>query len=183
MIDHSHSSDKLADLALCKVKSPKMTNRTYKPQERAGIWIDQKTAYVIKVSADDTPMVEKIDSGIRVRGSPADDKETFLRLSRSDPNRHDKLQQHNRHEMHTFFHNVMERLRDVDFVYLFGPGAAKLGLNNEIEKEGSHYRCKVTGIEVADKLTENQMKQQVIEFFTSLRHEDSVRKLSLESSN
>lgn len=159
-----------------------MTTRTNKTHERAGIWIDQKTAFVIKVSADHSPIVEKIDSGIMDRSTPADE-EPFLRLAHSDPNKHDKIQKHNEHGLHSFFREVMERLHDVDYVYLFGPGAAKQGLNNEIEKEGVHYRCKVTGIEAADKLTENQMRQQVIEFFTSLKHEDSVRKLSLESNS
>lgn len=160
-----------------------MTTRNNKPNERAGIWIDQKTAFFIKVSADHTPLIEKIDSGIKVQGSLTDNDTPFMRLSHSDPNRHDKIQQHNQHELHFFFQMIIERLRDIDYVYIFGPGAAKHGLNNEIVKKGARYRCKVTGIEAADKLTENQMKQQVIKFFKSLKYEDTVRKLSLESSS
>ena len=156
-----------------------MIPRTKSP-ERAGIWIDQKTAYVIKVSADHSPVIEKIDSGLMDRNTPPND-EPFLRLASSDPNKRDKIQHHNEHGLHSFFQQVMKRLEDVDYAYLFGPGVAKQGLNKEIEQAGRHYRCKVTGIEAADKLTENQMKRQVIDFFTSLKHEDSVRRLTLES--
>lgn len=154
-----------------------MTPRTTTP-ERAGIWIDQKTAYVIKVSADHSPIIEEMKSGIKAPDSAAKE-EPFLRLSRTDPNKHDKVQQHTQHELHSFFQEVKARVNNVDYVYLFGPGSAKEGLKNEIEKGGTHSRSKVTGIEAADKLTENQMKQQVIKFFTSLKHEDFVRKLSL----
>ncbi len=155
-----------------------MTYRTTKTTERAGIWIDQKTAFVIKVSADHSPIVEKIDSGIKTRGAGVDMDKPYIRLAQSDPNKHDKIQQHQHQDLQVFFQEVIKHLKDVDYVYIFGPGGARHGLNNAIAAEGSHFRTKVAGVDAADKLTENQMRQQVIDFFTSLRYEDYVRKLS-----
>lgn len=156
-----------------------MTFRTSKPIERAGVWIDQKTAFVIKVSADHSPIIEKIETGIKARGAAEDIDKPYLRLAQSDPNRHDKIQQHQHQELQVFFQDLIKHLEKVDYVYIFGPGRAKHGLNNAIEKEGSQFRCKVAGIDAADKLTENQMRQHVIDFFTSLRYEDFVRRLSI----
>lgn len=154
-----------------------MTHQTYQPDERAGIWIDHKNAYLIKISADQSPVVEKIDSGINNRVvSPVDEK-TYLRLAHSIVNKHDKIQQHQQHELHAFYRILINRLREIDYVYLFGPGEAKHGLNRDIAKEGNHFPCKVVGVDASDKMSEKQMQQKVREFFTSLRYEDAVWKL------
>jgi hypothetical protein len=154
-----------------------MTHQTVRPEERAGIWIDHKTAYFIKISADHSPIVEKIDSGFNRRNvSPLDEK-TSIKLAHSIFNKHDKLQQHQHHELHAFYAVIINKLRDIDYVYLLGPGEAKHGLNREILKEGRHFRCKIVGIEASDKITLKQMQEKVREFFTSLKYEDAVRQL------
>ncbi len=158
-----------------------MTHQTYQPDERAGIWIDHKVAYLIKVSGEHPPVVEKFESGIQNHAPSPGDEKTSARLAKSALNTHDKLQQHQQHELHAFYNLLIHQLREVDFVYLFGPGDAKHGLNRAIGKEGVHFPCKVAGIDASDKLTQNQMQQKVREFFTSLRYEDTLRKLSLES--
>ena len=158
-----------------------MTHQTYQPDERAGIWIDHKAAYFIKVSGDHSPIVEKLESGIQNRSASPVDEKTYVRLAHSVFNSHDRLQQHQQHEFHIFYALLINKLREVDYVFLFGPGEAKHGLNREIVKQGTHFPCKVVGIDAADKLTQNQMQEKVREFFTSLRNEDTVRKLSLES--
>ena len=42
------------------------------PEKKAGIWIDQETAYIIRVSGETEPMLERIksdvESRIRIRG-------------------------------------------------------------------------------------------------------------------
>ncbi len=151
-----------------------MTYQTYQPDERAGVWIDQKTAYIISVSGDHSPIIETLESGIQLH-SASPDGENSSNIEHSDYNSQDKLQHHQKHELHLFYAQLVDRLRQVDYVYIFGPGEAKHGLNRAIEKAGIHFPCKVAALEAADRLTRNQMQAQVIKFFTSLKYEDTVR--------
>lgn len=158
-----------------------MTHQTYQPAGRAGIWIDHKAAFIIKVSGDQSPIIEKIESGIQNHADSPVDERTSIRNAHSTFNSHDKMQQHQLHELNMFYANLIKKLREVDYVYLFGPGEVKHGLNRAITKEGSNFPCKVVGIEAADKMTVNQLQEKVRKFFTSLKYEDTVRQLGLKN--
>ena len=58
---------------------------------------------------------------------------------------------------------IIEKIPDTDFIYLFGPSDAKHELNNEIEKTHS-FKGIVADIEPADRMTENELKKKVIHF-------------------
>src|SRR6476620_4293345 len=114
-----------------------MTHKTYQPDERVGVWIDHKVAYFIKVSGDHSPTIEELGSGIQSRKDSGIDAKTSIHMAHSVLNGHDKMHQHQLHELHTFYVAIVHKLRSVDYVYLFGPGEAKHGLNRAIAREGT----------------------------------------------
>ncbi len=145
-----------------------MNHHPYQPDQRTGVWLDQKNAYLITVSADEPPVIEHLSSAIeRV---PADGHASFDRQS--------SQQRHDHHELQVLFKEIVERLRNVDYVYVFGPGNAKHELAHAIEKEGLHFRCKLAGLDPATKMSRNQMQQKAAAFFTSLRYENAKRELA-----
>lgn len=157
-----------------------MTTHAFHPDERAGIWIDSKCAFLIRISSDHSPIVEKIESGIESRNTDPAEEKSFERLAQSAPNHHDALQHHKQQQLHQFFESLIKQLKGTDYLFLMGPGDTKLALNKAIEHHGVHFPCKVVGIEAADKMSQNQMKEKVRHFFTSLKYEDAVRRLKLE---
>ncbi len=150
-----------------------MNNSKTNIENRIGIWIDHKHAYLFKISADGSEMEDQ-KSEIHIP-----DEENLIRFDR-DPFSQSEKQHHELSEELKYFKKIIEILKNEDYVYLFGPGNAKIELNNIIDKEGKHFPCKVLAIETADKLTQNQMLQKVNKYFESLDFEDAKRRLMLE---
>ena len=76
-----------------------------------------------------------------------------------------------------FFDSISSAIRDVKYLYIFGPGSSKHELNKFIEKAGKKFAFRVMAVEAADKKTEPQMLEQVKNYFKSLSFEDSQRQL------
>jgi hypothetical protein len=68
------------------------------------------------------------------------------------------------HEEDHYFEAIVALLQPAtDDLVIFGPSKAKYGLQNFLEKQ--HHAPKISGVEGADQMTENQMKAWVLDFF------------------
>ncbi len=151
-----------------------MKNRIYQPDRRIGVWIDKNKVYLIKISSENPALIEQIDSDIIER---MDETGEAPYTEQTPFSRQEKRQHHEHNSQLKFFQLIISHLKNEQYAFIFGPGTIKQELINAIEKEGPHFPCKVVGVEAADKLTNNQMIQKVIDFFTSLRFEDAKRRL------
>jgi stalled ribosome rescue protein Dom34 len=148
-----------------------MKKNTYHPDRIIGVWMDYKHAYLVKLT--DQALVEELKSEEHIK-----DENNITRLNNVPFSQADK-QNHERLNQQKFLKKIINRLKEEEYAYIFGPGEAKHGLINLIEKEGRHFPCKVVGLESADKLTPNQLIQKVKDFFISLKFEDIKRRLNL----
>lgn len=155
-----------------------MNRKVYQPDKIAGIWIDQHQAYLIKLSEDLEPNIEKLVSDMQTRVRIPGEEKPFTRFAQTPFNHQEKEQKHQHQDLQRYFHKVIDSIRSLDYVYIFGPGMAKKELNNAIEKEGPLFPCKVVAIETSDKLTKNQMFEKVKHYFTSLSFEDTKRRMT-----
>ncbi|MBI5858584.1 MAG: hypothetical protein HZB42_13170 [Sphingobacteriales bacterium] len=143
------------------------------PEANTGIWIDQETAYIIRHKGAETIMM-KIKSGVESRIRIAGEGKNFTRFGETYVNDEEKKQRRQQQQRLRYFKEVIREVEHDDFLYLFGPGKGKEELNNAIEKLDKAWP-KVISIETTDRMTQNQMKEKVMDFFSSKNFRDKRR--------
>ena len=132
--------------------------------KRIGIWLDHAKATLSDLSKG-AVVVETVfsdkESEVRFKGETGDG--TLLGNNRSTNNEH---HEHNRSVeiMDVYYRILADRIRHYDDILLFGPTGAKDELYNRLNAD-KHFAFKNIRVEMADKLTENQMIAQVKEYY------------------
>jgi len=126
-----------------------------KETNKLGIWMDHASATIIEYP-DDSIEIKTIASEFT-----HDEKE--LTLSKSEKMMHNK----EKHEQKEYYKKLCEIIINYDDVLLFGTTDAKVELYNFLRKDNRYVNIKVE-VENTDKLTENQQKAFVREYFGSL---------------
>ena len=105
------------------------------PEHKAGIWLDQETAYIVHMKGEMLDKVEGLISDVESRVRMAGEGKVYARFGHSFIDNQEKTQhrQHN-HRQH-FFKEILSHLKGAYFLYLFGPGQARQGLQRIIEKD------------------------------------------------
>jgi len=136
------------------------------PEVKAGIWIDQETAYIIRFAGEEEPVMSRIKSDVESRIRVAGEGKVSARFGNAFIDDQEKKQRRQRNERKVYFKEIIERIRDVDYLMIFGPGRAKEEFNNAIEA-ASGLKAKVICIEPADKITKSRMMMKVADYFNS----------------
>ncbi len=163
-------------------------------KKRAGVWVDTEKAVIISLEENEHHMnIVHPEPGKRIPKMPKSPKafhsiitsliEKRLRIpgdtkefSRSGSN-HYSTELKNEHklinEKHQYFKHILEEIKDIDEVVLFGPSVTKKELESQIEKDPllhSHLKS----VENADEMSDNQMVRWVENYFmthdTSKKH-------------
>ena len=129
---------------------------------QAGIWIDTRTAnLIIIVNKETTTMTirSEIEEYNPKGGSRS--KTPWGPMQKMDERKYleRKNQQHQQ-----YFDSILDRVRDVDELYIFGPAEAKQGLRKHLN-DSAIFKGIILAVETADAMTENQKIAQVKEFF------------------
>ena len=146
------------------------------PLRKAGIWLDQENAYIVQFTEGEEPVVKRIKSDVESRVRIQGETKAFARFGHSFLSDQEKKQRRQRNQREKFFKELIGEIREDDFLYLFGPGKAKEGLNNAIEKDPD-FRGKVVEIGPADKMTRKQIAAKTIDFFGSELFTDFKKRL------
>lgn len=140
------------------------------PEKKAGIWLDQETAYIVHIIGEEEPIIESLKSGVESRIRYPGEGKVSARFGQSFIDDQEKKQHRQRNQREKFFKQIISHIHDEDYFYLFGPGKAKEGLNNAIEKDGS-IRGKVAEIETTGMMTGKQALAKAESYF----HEEPFR--------
>ena len=76
------------------------------------------------------------------------------------------MEDRRKHQLHEYYQQIVRRIQDAKKILIFGPGEAKGELSKEIKKSKA-LAAKLVAVEVADKMTENQIAAKVRTFFVS----------------
>lgn len=135
------------------------------PEIKAGIWIDQKKAFIVRVAGEEYPLLLKIESKVESRVVKPGDAGIDKRSDNAFIDDQEKKQRRQRSELKHFFKEIISYLKDTDYIYLFGPGMAKEGLKNAIEVNQHLIKAKMLELENADKMTQKMIVQKTVAFF------------------
>ncbi len=129
----------------------------------AGVWIDQKEANIIVL--DDKHIVNKtivseIETRERFEGeSKAFGRfgDQFLNNEKGKKNKIDELTK-------VYLKNVLNSIKNVDEILIFGPAQTKIKLGNLIQKDPK-LSIKLSEIQNAEHMTDNQKVAFVKDYF------------------
>jgi hypothetical protein len=124
-----------------------------------GVWIDHRKA-VIAIIAGKTEKLRQVTSNmekhVRYSGAPQGDS--------AEDQRDKRFTGH----LNKYYDQVIGCIRNADSILIFGPGEAKIELEERLGKEA--LRERIVGIETVDKMTDRQVAARVrLRFLKSKR--------------
>ncbi|MCK4344946.1 MAG: hypothetical protein KAX05_06625 [Bacteroidales bacterium] len=132
-------------------------------EKNIGIWLDNEKAYIITL-VNNNERVEKIESNVESRVRYNGEKKAYSRLGGMFINPQKKKTKRKKHQLKDYFDNILQKTRDANEIYIFGPADAKNNLKKTFQKE-KNLKEKVKKVESSDKLTQNQMVARVKKVF------------------
>ena len=132
-------------------------------EKKIGIWLDSEKAYIISL-INGREKLEKIESNVESRVRYEGEKKSFSRIGGQLVNPQKKKTKRKKHQLQSYFQDILKKTKDAGNIYIFGPAEAKAGLNKEYGKH-KELQNKVLRVENSEKLTKNQMIAQVREVF------------------
>jgi len=130
-----------------------------------GIWLDKEKAYIVTIengNEDTNTVISEVEnyrihggSGTRFKGGPQDVVQDSKYLERE------------KHQLKLYFKEIANEVKDASSLVIFGPAEAKDKLNKELQEKYKDISLKVKAVNVADSMTDNQMKAWVRDFFKS----------------
>ncbi len=128
-----------------------------------GIWLDSEKAYLITL-ANGKPAIEEINSPVETRVRVDGEKKQYSRLGGMFVNPQKKKTKRQEQQLKTYYHMIINKVRDADAIYVFGPSNTPKRLYKEL-KQDKHLAPKLTGMETEGRLTRNQMVAKVKHVF------------------
>ncbi|UOB16336.1 hypothetical protein [Abyssalbus ytuae] len=130
---------------------------------KTGIWIDKKHAYIVTLENGD-PRVEILESEADFRVRFEGEVPPVSRFGTQFLNKEKVKDAQLEKQLKDYYKAILQKITDTGELYIFGPAEAK----NEFYKLLSEYNeglSKVTEVDTADKLTENQVVAAVKKHF------------------
>ena len=130
---------------------------------KVGIWIDKRLAKIISIENSEellTTIKSNVEeyhpkggSGTKMKGGPQDVVQDSKYLERE------------KHQLKAYFNKVITSLPDVDSLVIFGPSQTGQKFADELFNYHKDLHGKIIGVEIADSITDNQLKAWVKQYF------------------
>jgi len=136
------------------------------PEVKAGIWLDQGKAFIIRIIGEAEPVMEKIKPAPASKTRSGWEVKEVAPFGQTSPAEREKMQKRQRQQRRRYFKEIIDHIDDADFISIFGPGKARVELFNAIDQVHL-LKKKVVAIEAANKITKSQMMALVKKYFNS----------------
>ena len=137
-------------------------------EKQVGIWIDTKKAIIVTLNGHKEEKITEIDSEVEnsVYHNKEGNKGTFSGSHHSD--NETKFDNRKKEQMDYYLDAVMDHIKKSDYLYIFGPGEAKIKLEQRIRDKKSLGKINLKAVETTDSMTLNQIVAQVKDFYNPL---------------
>ena len=128
----------------------------------AGLWIDHRKAVITTVSGEREETTE-IRSNVEKQPGRVDGVRSTSAYEAHHAQADDIREREFTAHLNGYYAKVIEVVRDVESILLFGPGEAKGELRKRLEQAG--FGARVTAVETTDKMTDLQIVAKVRNYF------------------
>lgn len=134
------------------------------PIKRAGVWLDQETAYIVWLTEEGDTLLKKISSSVESRIRIPGEKKVLARFGNTYVDDQEKKQRRQKDQREKFYKKITSLLENPDELLIFGPGRAKFGLRNSIENDES-FKGRILEVKPADKMTSKNIRSCLANFY------------------
>ena len=131
--------------------------------KKSGIWLDKEKALCFTVEGQ-KEMLQTITSEVEFF-NPKGGSRSKTRWGPQDVVQDSKYLEREKHQMKRYFENIIEALKDVDALVIYGPAEAPEKFSKMLQENKYQLSEKVKAVERVDSMTENQFKALVRGFF------------------
>ncbi len=128
-----------------------------------GVWLDEKEAWIAFFDGSQVQM-KSIDSEVEDFHLHGGYGTTETPYRSQDTVSETGLLRRKKGQMKTYLQHVLKEILPVDRLYIMGPAQTKVRLEKAIT-ESKNLTLQSVVVEAADKMTQNQFKAKVNEFF------------------
>lgn len=119
--------------------------------KKVGVWMDNASAHIMDVAGDMAATIIESDFTHEEKMETLQKGETMMQ------NKEQQMQA-------KYYGNIAEKIKAYDDILLFGPTNAKVELHNML-KEDAQFKNKNIEVKQSDKMTDNQEKAFVRDYF------------------
>jgi hypothetical protein len=163
-------------MELVNIKNSISMKKIKNPDNKTGIWLDQKKAILIRLVGDNEPVAEKLKSGVESRVRFTGEVTTMTRFGRATINDQEKKQHRQKNEKEKYFKKIIALLTGADYLYIFGPSDTRHELINDIAKDPV-LRKKFIATEKAGRMSEKMIIKQTMDYFNGEIFRSEKKKL------
>lgn len=130
-----------------------------------GIWLDKEKAHIVSIENGNETMIT-VESGVenyRIHGGSG----TRLKGGPQDVVQDSKYLEREKHQLKAYFKELASQIKNADACVIFGPAETKDKFNKELMEKYKNLSLKVQGVNVVGRMTGNQIKAWVRDFFKS----------------
>jgi hypothetical protein len=131
-------------------------------KREVGLWIDQHRTVIVTVE-NEVAVTREIRSNIEKHTpvSKGPHSKTPKLSAKSTTQTGDGEQP--LHPLSGYYEGIASFVRDADSIWIFGPGDAKVGLENHLK--GKELGERIVGVETVNKMTDTQIAAKVQAYF------------------
>jgi len=127
-------------------------------KREVGLWIDHRKTVIVTIE-NEVEVTREIKSNmekhIRFSSGTRSKATHNSQGSTAEDMRDRQFENH----LGGYYEGIISLIRDADSIWIFGPGEAKVELENRLKREGLGGR--IVGIETVDKMTDHQIAVKV----------------------
>jgi hypothetical protein len=131
-------------------------------KKNVGLWIDHRKTVIVTIE-NEVEVTQEVKSNmekhVRFSGGPRAKGPYSFQGSTAEDVRDRQFGDH----LGKYYEGIISMIRDADAIWIFGPGEAKVELENRLKHE--ELGGKIVGVETVDKMTDNQIAAKVRDHF------------------
>lgn len=134
-------------------------------KRQTGIWIDSSKAIIISLEGQKEEKITEIDSDIEndIYHHKEGNKGTFSGSHHST--NETQFAERKKEQLDYFLKSIIAYIKGSDELYVFGPAATKIKLEQKILEGKLIDVSKLKGVETSDKMTLNEIVAKVKQFY------------------
>jgi len=127
-----------------------------------GLWIDHRKAVIVTIDNDVAITMEiksNMEKHVRFSSGSHSKSHSDSQGSTAEDMRDRQFGDH----LSRYYDGIVTFIRDADSIWIFGPGEAKVELENRLKRQNLGGR--IVGIETVDKMTDRQIAAKIRDHF------------------
>ena len=131
-------------------------------KKEVGLWIDHNKTVMVTIK-DDDEVVREVRSNIEKRLQFSSGKNAKTPNTSTGSTAEDMKDRRFGNHLGKYYEGVISLIRDADLIWIFGPGEAKVELENCLKRD--NLGDLIVGVETVDRMTDQQIAAKVRDRF------------------